>query len=330
MNPSRVLITGAGGFIGKHLVQAQLGKGRRVRALDRHVDGLAQHASDGLEIMSGDVADENVQARAVDGMDVVFHLASAHLETDLSEREYRRINVTAVETLLRRCHEAGVRRVVHVSSASVHGSVPEGPADEESPYHPDTIYERTKLEGEEAARRVHARCAVPVVIARPTWVYGPGCNRTAKLFRTIAANRFVMVGKGKNARSAIYIDDLLDGLELCATCEGIDGEVFLLTHDELVTVDRVVDTVARLVGTRRRPLRLPLWLGWTAAVSAEAAGRLLRIRPPVTRRSLKFFTNDAAFTCAKATRRLGFKPQVPLQTGLAWTCQWWRAEEGRS
>lgn len=324
MTQPRVLITGAGGFIGRHLVRHQLERGRRVRALDWNAEGLQYIApQQELEVMLADMADLNVQRQAVAGVDVVFHLASAHLETGLSDDTYHRINVAAVQTLLEVSRKAGVRRFVHVSSCGVHGRVENPPGNEEAPFRPDITYERTKLAGELAARDFHCRYGFPIVVVRPSWVYGPCCKRTARLFRAIADGKFVMVGHGLNLRSAVFITDLLEALDLSATRPGVEGEVFIVAHDEQVTVGQIVGEVAQLVGVPRPRLRVPVWAAWGGAACIEIAARWLGRKPPISRRSLKFFTNDAGFTCAKARRVLGFNPQVPLCAGLELTYQWW-------
>jgi len=321
----RVLVTGSSGFIGRHLVRNQLLAGKRVRALDCRPQGpLGAGRWEHLETLVGDVGDVAVQRAALAGVDVVFHLASAHLDTRLSSAEYNRVNVEAVASLLEESRRAGVQRLVHVSTCGVHGSVPGGTANEEAPFRPDNIYAQTKAAGEQVVRAFFENCGFSVVVVRPTWVYGPGCQRTARLFRSVANRSFVMIGSGTNVRSATYITDLLDGLDLCATRQQIDGETFILTNDEVVRVGQIVDEIAQLVGVRQRRLRIPAWVGWSAATLIEFSARAVGRRPPITRRTLKFFNNEAGFTSAKARMMLGFKPRISLRDGLELTYQWWR------
>lgn len=325
----RVLVTGAGGFIGRHLVRRQLELGRKVFALDQHAESLGHLTPhENLHVIAGDVTDRDIQRRAVEGVEIVFHMASAHLERSMPDSEYERINVHAVRSLLEESRDAGVGRFVQVSSCGVHGALEYSPGDEESPCNPDITYERTKLAGERVALAYNRETSFPVVVVRPVWVYGPGCNRTARLFSMIDKGRFLMVGRGTNLRSAIYITDMLDALELAATTEGAAGEIFIATHDEQVTVRQVVKQIADITGAPFPRIRVPVTVMKTVAMTAELAGRLVGREPPITRRSLKFFTNDAGFTAAKARRMLNFHPRVALSEGLGLTYKWWRKNSG--
>ncbi len=325
-----VLVTGAGGFIGGHVVRDQLARGYRVRALDINGSPLEQlQAACGadLEILIGDVADAQTRRRAVAGVDVVMHLASAHLEKGLPDEAYERINVIAVEALLQASVDAGVQRFIQVSSCGVHGSLAQSPGNEESPFCPDVAYERTKLAGEQAARQFWRKTGFSVVVVRPVWVYGPGCPRTEQLFDLLSARRFLMIGRGVNLRASIYIADFLDVMERCAATADIGGEVFIATHSEQVTVRQIVAEISRFVGARRRPVRIPIWLGWVLAATVELAFGLIGKTPPITRRSLKFFTNDAGFSGSKAEAMLGFRPGHDLAAGLSVTHEWWRTRQ---
>jgi nucleoside-diphosphate-sugar epimerase len=319
----RVLITGGGGFIGSHLVDSQLVQGHVVRTVDLHLERLAHtHDHPNLEAVVGDIADPELVRRLVDGVDVVFHLASAHLDVSLSDDDYRRVNVRATVDLLEAARAAGVSRVVHCSSNGVIGDVENPPADETTPCRPTNIYERTKLAGEREALRLAKETDLPVVVARPAWVYGPRCPRTQKLFRTIGKGRFVMVGDGQTLRHPIYVSDAVRGLELCAETEDVSGEVYLLAGEALVTIETLVRTIAQVLGVRAPVIRLPLWLGKLAGYGLQIAFKPLGRQPPFSRRSIDFFLKNNAYDISKAQQELGFEPQVDLWTGLTWTRDW--------
>lgn len=319
----KVLITGAGGFIGSHLVDSQLEQGHDVRALDLHLDLLQyQSANPHLTAMRGDITDENTIKQAVDGIDIVYHLASAHLDVSLSDEHYRRVNVGATLSLLEAARQAGVGRFVHCSSVGVIGDVETPPADETADCHPTNIYERTKLEGEREALAYCRRTNFPVVVMRPAWVYGPRCPRTAKLIRTISKGRFFFFGDGQNMRHPVYIEDAVKGLELCASVEGVNGEVFIIAGENAVPVAELVAVMSRELGVRSPKLHLPIALGLVGGYTLEVAFKLIGKQPPFSRRSVDFFLKHNAYDIGKAKRMLGYQPQTDLRMGMQKTIQW--------
>lgn len=320
-NPTerRVLVTGAGGFIGSHLAIDLAGRGDRVTALDLHLDRVRHLAEPGrLELLEGDVADPELLRRALDGVDTVHHLAAAHLGVSAGEDEFRRINVDGVATLIGLAHDAGVRRFVHCSTVGVYGQLTDPPADEETACRPELVYERTKLAGEKLVLAAARDEGFPAVVVRPVWVYGPGCPRTEKLFRTIGKGRFVVAGSGRSMRHCIYIGDMVDALRSAAESDAALGEVIIVGDDEPVTVRGLVDEIARLTGARP-PRSVPLSLLSAAGLAAELAFKPLGKEPPISRRTLRFFTANTAFNVAKARRLLDHRPQYNLASGLAET-----------
>jgi len=195
--PRSVLITGAGGFIGSHLVSDQLARGRRVVAADVDLSGLS-HITKGERLHKAevDLRSSSEMDRCLEGVDCVFHLAAAHLDVIRGPDYFHDVNVAATARLAEMAHAAGARRFVHCSSVSVYGPLSSWPADEASPCEPDIVYEQTKLEGEQAVRAVAENTGLRTVIVRPAWVYGPRCPRTRKLVRTIQQGRFFYVGGG--------------------------------------------------------------------------------------------------------------------------------------
>jgi nucleoside-diphosphate-sugar epimerase len=313
----RVLITGAGGFIGSHLVDSQLEHGHNVRAVDLHLD-LLQHqaARPRLEAVRGDITEKDTVQKLLEGIDVVFHLASAHLDVNLSDEYYHRVNVGATLSLLEAARQAGVKRFVHCSSVGVIGDVKHPPADETAECHPVNIYERTKLEGEKVALDFARRTGFSMVVVRPAWVYGPRCPRTAKLFRAISKGRFPIFGSGRNMRHPVYIADAICGLELCAETPDVDGEVFIIAGKLPVESRELVRAIREQLGVRTSQIHLPIFLGQMAGLALELLFRLMDRQPPFSRRSMDFFLKHNAYTIAKAQRRLNYCPEVDLPTGI--------------
>jgi nucleoside-diphosphate-sugar epimerase len=294
--------------------------------VDLHVEGLARAMGHpDLELVAGDLTNEGLAAALVAGVDVVYHLASAHLDVSRPDSYYHLVNVTATEALLKASQAAGVKRFVHCSTNGVVGDVRGLPADERTPGAPSNIYERTKLLGEQAVLRFQRATGFAVVIARPAWVYGPRCPRTARLLRTIRKGQFVMFGSGKTLRHPIYVADAVRGLELCAE-RGRAGEIYFLAGERTVSLNELVRTMADAQGVRRPFVHLPLPLGLAAAYGTQAVFGALGRRPPISRRTLDFYMKNNAYSTAKAQRELGFVPKIDFASGLKQTLA--AAQEG--
>jgi nucleoside-diphosphate-sugar epimerase len=318
----RVLITGAGGFIGSHLVDSQLERGNLVRAVDLHLDRLRHQAGNPcLEEIRGDITEKEIVQKLVEDIDVVYHLASAHLDVSLSDEHYYHVNVDGTLSLLEVARQAGVKRFVHCSSVGVIGDVKYPPADETTECHPVNIYERTKLEGERIALDFARRTDFDVVVVRPGWVYGPRCPRTAKLIRTISKGRFPIFGRGNNMRHPVYISDMIQGFELCAETPAIEREVFIIAGKAPIESRELVDLISRELHARTQRIYLPIFLGQAIGLGLELAFKPLRHQPPFSRRSMDFFLKHNAYSVAKAQSRLNYQPQVDLLTGIRTTIQ---------
>ena len=317
-----VLVTGAGGFIGRHLTRTLLDRGHPVAALDPRPPPAAER----LRLIAADVGDPAARAEALAGVETVFHLAACHLGVRTPPEEFERINVKAAEALAREAAAAGVRRFVHCSSVGVYGRIADPPADEESPCRPQLVYERTKLAGEQAVCAAAGETGLATVVLRPAWVYGPGCPRTEKLFRAIGRGRFVVAGDGRRLRHGVYIRDMVEAFLLAAEVETAVGRVIVIGDAGAVPVRQLVDEIARLTGARR-PLSVPLIALRAVAFGAELAFRPLGIEPPISRRTLEFFTSNTSFRIDRARAALGFEPRFDLSAGLAETWAVLRGEK---
>mgnify|MGYP001816344733 CR=1 FL=1 len=320
MTIERVLVTGAGGFIGSHLVDDQLAKGRQVTAFDIHLDRLAHQADNpACKLVTGDIRDTELLESLMPGQQIVFHLASAHLEVNKPPEYFEEVNVTAVGRLVELCERHHVQRLVHCSSVGVFGSLQSLPADESSPCKPTIAYEKTKLAGEEALHK--AVEDLDFVIVRPAWVYGPRCLRTLKLLQAIKRKKFIKVGFRKTFRHPIYISDMLDGFEKAATVPEAKGETIIIAADEALPLDELLEEVAKAVDTELRPVTVPLTVMWPTCFAVERVWGVMGKEPPFSTRSLKFFTESSAFDISKARNILGFQPSVDIREGMEMTAK---------
>ena len=322
----RVLVTGATGFTGGHLARALVGRGYAVRALIRREDQAPALGADGIETIVGDLKERHALDRAVEQVDVVYHIAAIYRQAGLPESEYRAVNVTAVKELIEAAAAAGATRFVHCSTVGVHGDVKRPPANEDAPLSPGDIYQRTKVEGEAAAREASARTGLAVTIARPSGIYGPGDRRLLKLFRGVARRRFVVLGSGDIFYHLTYIDDLVEGFRLCGEVPAAANRTYLVAGGEVTTLNELVALIAEEAGVRPPGRRWPVWPVWLAGAMCEAICVPLRIEPPLYRRRVDFFTKSRAFDITKARHEIGYAPQVGLREGIRRTLAWYREQ----
>lgn len=316
----KILITGASGFIGSHLTDSLLDKSRSVRLL-LHKRGHPRESE--CSVIRGDITNPETLKKALDDREIVYHLA-AELGSALSRtEEFKRINAEGTEKLLHLAQKAGVKKFIHFSSAGVLGRVESNrPAGEDRPPHPISAYDKTKLEGEEAALTA-ADGKMDVIVIRPGWVYGPGDRRTFKLIRAIALRRYILVTRGTKRQTPVFIDDLIQGIHLCAE-KGRNGEIYHLAGGEVLTVRGIVQTIAGAAGTRIPRIHLPLFPVKAAAVILEKSFRLFGKKSPLTPSMLFFFIHPKPLSIQKARRELGYAPAADIITGMKKTIDWYR------
>jgi nucleoside-diphosphate-sugar epimerase len=320
------LVTGATGFTGSAVVRALVERGEsEVVALVRPSSDTAELQRLGVECRTTDIRDLDSVTRSFGRPRRVFHVAAAFRTEHAELDEFQRVNVDATRNLLICAAEAGVERFVHFSTVGVQGAIDDPPAGEGYRYQPGDHYQRTKLEGELAAREFAER-GLPVCIVRPVGIYGPGDRRFRKLFRPISRGRFVMIGSGETLYHLTYIDDLVAGILLAAGHPAALGEVFTIAGPRYTTLNELVASIANALGVRPPRLRIPYRPIYLASVACERACKAVGIEPPLYPRRVEFFSKDRAFDISKSRRVLGFEPKVDLEEGLRRTAEWYRAE----
>jgi nucleoside-diphosphate-sugar epimerase len=320
----KYLVTGATGFTGQHLVRRLVAEGSSVRIIARSAERARDAFGDSVEIEIGDVADPGVIRRAVPGCGVIFHLAAAYREAGADVR-YREVHVDSTRLLLEAARAEGIARFVHCSTVGVLGHISHPPADENTPHSPGDVYQATKVEAERLALDLAGRYRIPLTVARPTAIYGPGDLRLLKLFRMIAKRRFVMIGSGRVFYHMVHVEDLVDGLRLLEQRPDAIGEIFILGGEGYRSLNEIAALIARVVGAPPPRWHVPAWPIQMAGSLCERICAPLGVSPPIYRRRVDFFTKSRAFSIEKARRRLGYQPKIDLERGLAETTAWYRA-----
>jgi nucleoside-diphosphate-sugar epimerase len=326
-----VLVTGAAGFLGAQVTELLLAGGERPRVLIRPGERLTASTEGKVDVHRGDVSDHATLEPALTGVDRVLHCA-ARCGPWGPAAEYESTNVRALETLVQAALDAGVRRLVHVSSITVHGNDVGGVADESAPLREEpNPYSRSKLAGERVLERMIRDDGAPVTIVRPGWIYGPRDRASfARVARMIDRGRMVMVGAGANHLPLIYVRDAARGVLLASESPQAVAKTYLLVNDESVTQRDYLTAIAAELGAPPPKRRIPYRLGLVLGSGAESLGRLSHREqaPPVMRYGMQLLGGENRFIITRARRELGFVPQVDLAEGVRRSVEWYRATNG--
>ena len=319
-----VLVTGASGFTGWNLCKRLINEGYNVTALVRDIDKVNDLRRAGVKLILGDLRDKHSLNTAVKGIDIVFHIAALYRQASVSKNDLWDVNVQGAKNILEASENARVKRLIHFSTVGVHGEIKNPPADESYPYAPGDAYQESKTEGEKVAIEYMRKSIMHVIIVRPSGIHGPGDLRFLKLFKSIKKNRFIMIGNGKTLYHMVYIDDLIDGILLCAKNDNAVGNIYILAGDKPITLNRLVEIIANCFKTKIPNFSLPFTPVYFLAFLVEKLCIPLRIDPPLFRRRVDFFRKDRAFDISKAKRELGYQPKVSLEHGIKLFSDWYK------
>ena len=322
----RILITGGTGFIGSRLALKCLKDGHQVRVLgmeNTEAEAANRHLIEaaGAEMYFASVIEKEKLAEALEGVDVVFHLAAAQHEAGVPDQHFRDINVTGTQNMLEASVHAGVKRFVHGSTIGVYGDT-EKPVVEESYCNPSNIYGLTKLAAEKIV--LSYKTKLPVVIIRISETYGPGDRRLLKLFKAIAKKHFFIIGNGRNLHQLIYVEDLIAGMIKASQSELASGEILLLVGKTPLTTQQMVETISGVLEVPMWKIHAPLWPFMMLAVTMEYGLKPFGIQPPLHRRRMDFFRKNFSFKTNKAEKMLDFTPSYSFKRGVAETADWYR------
>jgi len=308
----RVLVTGAGGFIGSHLAEALAAQGASVRAFVRYnsrndygwLEDLVGHEQ--VEVFRGDLVNPEAVASALDGVDTVFHLGALIPipYSYLHPREFVEANVVGTLNVLEAARRLSLQRVVHVSTSEVYGTPLSVPISEDHRVHAQSPYAASKAGADQLALSFRDSFELPLVVARPFNTYGPRQSARA-IVPTIVTQALsggsVVLGTLETTRDFVYVEDTVAGLIACARADSVEGEVINLGTGVETSIGALADRIFELLEIER-----------------DIRFDENRVRPADS--EVERLRADAA----KAERMLGWTAQVELSDGLGRTIEWIR------
>ena len=303
------LVTGGAGFIGSHLAEELVRRGQRVRIVDSLITGARRNVAhvSGVDFLEGDLADAGVAERAVQGIDYVLHQAAIpSVPRSVADPvTSHRANVDASLKLLVAAREGGVKRVVYAGSSSAYGNTSTLPKREDMPTHPLSPYALQKLVVEQYCRLFTELYELETVTIRYFNVFGPRqdpgspYSGVVSLFATalLEGRPPIMYGDGEQTRDFTYVANVVDGVLRAVEAPGAVGEVVNVATGGRISLNELLRTMSRIVGSRIEPV-----------FKAPRAGDL----------------RDSQADISKAKTLLGYAPTVTLEEGLTRTLAWCR------
>jgi NAD dependent epimerase/dehydratase len=313
----RVLVTGAGGFIGSHLTERLVALGARTRALVHYnalgTWGWLDHspARDQIEVVAGDICDRDSVRHAAEGCDVVFHLAAliAIPYSYHAPASYVRTNIEGTLNVLQAARECAIGRLVHTSTSETYGTACYVPIDEAHPLQGQSPYSASKIGADKMVEAFHRSFSVPVATVRPFNTFGPRQSARAVIPTIIAqclSGETVRLGSLHPTRDLNYVDNTVGGYLLAASKPEAIGQTINVGSGREISVGDLARLIARLLS---KPI----------TIESEAD----RVRPESSEVERLLADNTLARTL------LGWQPTVSLEDGLQRTIEWMQVHLGR-
>lgn len=307
-----VLVTGAGGFIGSHLVEMLVNAGAQVRAFVRYNSRgdpgllalLPPQVSEQVEVISGDLCDLPAVLAASQDMDIIFHLGAliSIPYSYVHPAEVVQSNVLGTLNVLLAARQNSIKRLVHTSTSEVYGTARHVPMDESHPLQGQSPYSASKIGADKLAESFYCAYELPVVTVRPFNTYGPR-QSTRAVIPTIVTQTLtqdvIYIGNLEAARDLTYVSDTARGFLRAGEIPGVEGQVFNLGTGQEIQIGTLAQVIIELVG---RPVKIQI--------------DPTRLRPEKSEVQRLLSNNQ------HARARLGWSPQVTLREGLQQTIEW--------
>lgn len=316
----KALVIGATGFVGSYLTQALIRRGDSVRILARTPARATALQAAGAEVRLGDLGQTGSLQGTAEGIDVVFHLASA---IAASAEVFEQIDVRGTEHMLIEAQRAGVRRFIYVGTLAGYPLARQSAGaviDERSAFDDTGLlgnYARAKARAEALVSAANKRGGIETVIVRLGLVCGVGASvLPAHVCQLLARDWVVLFGDGSVPLPLTYIDNAVDALILAATTHGVAGESFNIVDDDVMNQREYLALLRRVGAGKPRILHLPIVAYYALGLVSEMAAAARKKEPTTNRYRIKTRLAHVRWDCNKAKHMLQWRPRVPLRDGL--------------
>lgn len=324
-------MTGATGYIGSRLARRLAAQGDRLRCLVRAGSDTTDLERIGAELVEADLTNASALVKALDGVDVAYHLAAVYAMGVVDRRALERTNVQGTRAFLSAIERARTPRAIYVSTTAALAPVPTGEGDERTEYPPrahyPSVYHRTKAKAHKLAREAQ-RIGLPLIVVCPAVVYGPGDRSPVGGYvENLLTGRLPGLLTRDSWFSFVHVDDVIDGL-LLADAKGRIGSVYILSGEHAAFSD-YLGRIAKLAGRRLPRLRFPVPLARVTGLVLDGVSRVTGMRFPITREGVNTGAGHRwLHTNARARRELGWTPRT-LDEGLPGTVDWFLEQTGQ-
>ena len=313
-----ILVTGATGFIGSHLVDGLLKKKEKIRILVRKTSRADWLNKYDVEICYGSLEDINSLTKATKNIKTVYHLAAMLGSPGVTYNQLYETNVRGTENLIKACVKNNIKRFVYISTVAAMGPT-KYMADETTKCNPKTDYDKTKYLAELAVKN----SGLDWTIIRPTMVYGPGeIKNKARMFRFIQKGFFFVIGSGKNMMGLVYVGNLVKGIILAGESKNAVKQVYILSDKKNYTMNEFIKTIARHEKVKT-PIHLPVWIAYIGAFFFRIF-RIFGFPQILSKDRIKNMTINHSFNISKAINELKYEPEIGLDDGIKKTIQWYK------
>ena len=320
-----IAITGAGGFVGLHMVQRCHERGMIVRGLDSSTGAVESARNAGADMIQGDVCNPEDAQKLCAGADVVFH-AAAIVREGGDYALFEKVNVGGTRTIASAATAAGVKRFIQVSSVMVYGfHYPENVAEDGPLCGEGNAYCQTKIESEQVAMGFHNPGAMEIIAMRCGDIYGPrSIPWTVRPIQMMRQNLFMYANGGSGIINHVYIDNILDAVFL-ALEKDVTGESFNVTDGQRTTFKQFFGRYATMLGKWWLP-SLPAFLLKPVINVSNVVRKVFGKPPLVTADFIPYVTRKHCYSIEKSRRMLGYEPRVDLEEGMRRIADWLKTQ----